>query len=246
MVGSRQSVRSGPARVVRWAIVAFAAVLAPGATALAQFDVPTGTAVRERITGQLLSAEGAPAPEAGDQIGAFAGNQIVGIFSFSGETATREFSIVIFGDLETTNDVVEGAKRGQAIVFRFFDSSANTERTDVVVESPNGERYNYKYAGEEVPPVLDDLPIPIDLTPTRTLNLRVGVTGGGGGDGDGDPVDKYDVDGNGKIEVADAAMVLRVVTGATRGVSSDALERADVNGDGAVSTADAIEILQNR
>lgn len=227
------------------AIVVLGAALGPGGAAMAQFDVPSSTAVRERISGQLLSAAGAPAPESGDQIGAFVGNQVVGLFTFSGEVTTREFNILIYGDLTSTTDSVEGAKRNEAVAFRFFDVSANTERTDVIVETPNGERFNYRYAGEEVPPILDDLPIPIDLTPSRTLNLRVGVTTGGGG-GDNDPLNKFDVDGNGKIEVADAAMVLRIVTGATRGLGEAVVDRADVNGDGAVSTADAIEILQNR
>lgn len=247
MAGSLECLCHSIARRVLLVVAVGASLLSPSRSAMAQFDVPAATVVREKITGQFLSAEGAPAPEAGDQIGAFVGEQVVGLYSFSGETATREFVIIIYGDVQSTNDVVEGAKRNAAVTFRFFDSSANTERTDVVVESPNGERFNYKYAGEEVPPVLEDLPIPIDLTPTRTLNLRVGVTtGGGGGGGDGDPVDKYDVDGNGKVEVSDAAMVLRVVTGSTRGISAEALERADINGDGIVSSADAIEILQNR
>lgn len=247
MIAGRETSRGFGAHAVARAMLWLAAPLLLGAPALAQFDVPASTAVREKITGQLLSAEGAPAPEAGDQIGAFVGDQVVGLFSFTGETATREFVIIIYGDLQTTNDVVEGAKRNEVITFRFFDSSANTDRTDVVVEAPNGERFTYKYAGEEVPPILDDLPIPIDLTPTRTLNLRVGVTGGGGGDGgDGDPVNRFDVDGNGKVQVADAAIVLRIVTGATRGLSEDSLGRADVNDDGVVSSADAIEVLQNR
>ncbi len=247
MIAGRETGRGCATHVVARAMLWLAAPLLLSAPALAQFDVPASTAVREKITGQLLSAEGAPAPEAGDQIGAFVGDQVVGLFSFTGETATREFVIVIYGDLQNTNDVVEGAKRNQVITFRFFDSSANTDRTDVVVEAPNGERFTYKYAGEEVPPILDDLPIPIDLTPTRTLNLRVGVTGGNGGDGgDGDPVNRFDVDGNGRVQVRDAAIVLRIVTGATRGLSEDSLGRADVNDDGVVSTADAIEVLQNR
>ncbi len=217
-------------------------------TALGQFDVPASSSVREKIVGQFLSADGAPSPASGDQIGAFAGGKVVGLFSFTGEVASREFTITIFGDLPATSDVVEGAKLNEAVTFRFFDASANAERTDVVVETTGGERFNYKFAGEEAPPILDDLPIPIDLTPTRTLNLRVGVaTGGGNGDGGStDPAGKYDIDGNGKVEVADAALVLRIVTGSTRGLGKDAIGRADVTGDGVVSTADAIEILQNR
>lgn len=225
------------------ALVAGAALCAP---ALAQFDVPASTSVRERITGNLLSAEGAPNPEPGDQIGAFTGDQIAGLFTFSSDSA-REFSVVIYGDVASTTGVVEGAKRNEAVTFRFYDLSANTARTDVVVETTNGERFNYRYAGEEVPP-LDDLPIPIDLTPTRNLNLRVGVTGngGGGGGGDDEPVNDFDVDGNGKVEVKDAALVLRIVTGATRGLSDEVIGRADVDGDQNVTTSDAIAILQFR
>jgi len=235
----------------KWTAAAAGAVLAWGGcagNALGQFDVPASSSVREKIVGQFLSADGAPAPASGDRIGAFAGGKVVGLFSFTGEVASREFTITIFGDIAATTSVVEGAKRNEAVTFRFFDASANAERTDLVVETAGGERFNYKYAGEEVPPILDDLPIQIDLIPTRTLNLRVGVaTGGGSGDGgSADPAGKYDIDGNGKVEVADAALVLRIVTGSTRGLSKDAIRRADVTGDGVVSTADAIEILQKR
>lgn len=232
-------------RTVGGMVPAIALWLGGAAPAMAQFDVPTSTLVRQRITGQLRSSEGAPTPEAGDQIGAFVGDHIVGLFTFSAETPGTEFSIVIYGDLANTPDVVEGAKRGEPVTFRFFDASTDTERTDVVVEAPNGERVTYRYGGEEIPP-LDDLPIPIDLTPTRALNLRLGESEGGGGGGGGSPVNNYDVDGNGKVEVADAALVLRIVTGARRGISDEVFDRADVNGDQVISSADAIEILQNR
>jgi len=221
--------------------------LACAAPAFAQqFDVPASTPVRERVTGQLLSAEGAPAPEAGDQVAAFFDGEVVGLFSYTDENATREFDILIFGDYPESRGVVEGPTQGDRVEFRFFDSSANQVRTDVIVENLDGERFNYRYAGEEVPPILDDLPIPIDLTPTRNLNLRVGVAGNDGGDGGGDSAGDYDVNADGKINTKDAAVVLRIVSGGSRGVSSETIARADVNNDNVVNTADAVAILQNR
>lgn len=230
------------------ALAAAVIALLLGAPALAQFDVPAGTSIRERIAGQLLSAEGAPAPEPGDQLAAFFDGTVVGVFSYTDEDTTRAFELLIFGDNPGTPGIVEGPSRGDRVEIRFFDSSANQIRTDVVVENPNGERFNYRYAGEEVPPILDDLPIPIDLTPTQNLNFRVGVAAGGGGGGgdDDDPAGDYDVNGDGEINTRDAALVLRIVSGASRGVGSDTIARADVNNDNVVNTADAIAILQNR
>ena len=208
----------------------------------AQFGTPAATTIRERLTGQFLSAEGAPAPAQGDQIGVFFNNTAVGVFPFNSDS--RSFSVVVYGDNPDT-PAVEGPRVGQTVTFRFYDASTNSTRTDVRAENTEGEPFNYRYNGQfvfEIPGV------PIDLTPTRTLNLRLGATqgGGGGGGGGGDAANKYDVDANGKVDTADAAAVLRVVLGGGRGLSDDTIERADVTGDDQVTTADAIEVMRNR
>lgn len=221
-----------------WLAGLAAAAVSPAA--LGQFGVPASTNVRERLVGKLLSAEGAPRVASGDQVGAFFDNTLVGVFTFSD---SDEFSFVIFGDNPNTA-TKEGPAAGDAVQFRFFDASTNETRTDVQAENLQGERFNFRYQGVEVPP-LDDIPFPIDLTPTRNINLRIGVSQGGGGD-DADRLNKYDVDGNGKVDEADAAMVLRLVLGAGRGVSEDVLDAADVDGDGRITTRDAIEIMRNK
>lgn len=226
---------------MRW--IACLVPLAVCATTLAQFGVPGSTRFRERITGKFLSAEGAPTPAQGDQLGVFFNNNLCGAFTFG---TTNDFSVVIYGDLPETTTLVEGPKAGQAVSFRFYDASANQTRTDLRVENLTGEAFNYRYAGEEQT-IPDGIPIPIDLTPTRSLNIKIGAVSGGGGGGTGNPTDKYDIDGNGKVNTADAAMVLRIVTGgASRGVSDAVKARADVNGDKKVDTADAIEVMRNR
>lgn len=224
-------------------VAALALLASFPAAASAQFGQPGSTNIRERITGDLLSAAGAPTPESGDEIGVFfGGTTLVGRYFF-GDSDTS-FSVVIFGDNPSTT-LVEGPKAGEQVEFRFYDQSTNQTRNDVRVENLSGQVFAYRYAGEEVQNT-DGLPIPIDLTPTRQLNLRVGATTGGGGDGGGDPVNEYDVDANGKVNTADAAMVLRLVTGGVRNASAALIERADVNGDGSVTTADAIAVMQNR
>lgn len=215
---------------------------APGVVS-AQFGQPGSTNVRERITGDLLSAAGAPTPASGDELGVFFnGTTLVGRYFF-GDSSTS-YELVIFGDIPTTT-LVEGPSPGDQVEIRFYDQSANQTRNDVRVENLSGEVFAYRYAGEEIPN-FDGLPIPIDVTPTRELNLRVGATSGGDGDGDGDPVNDYDVDANGKVNTADAAMVLRLVTGGVRNASEALVSRADVNGDGSVTTSDAIAVMQNR
>lgn len=209
--------------------------------ALAQFGTPGSTNVKEKLVGKLLSAAGAPTPASGDQIGVFFKSNLCGAFTFS--SASTDFTFTIFGDNLTTT-AVEGPTKGDKVEFRFYDQSANATRTDMRVENLAGEAFNYTYDGV-LSTVPDGLPIPIDLTPTRTLNLRVGVTQGGGG-GAGDNRKKYDVDGNGTIDEADVAMVLRMVIGARRGLSDDEIAAADVTGDSKVDTNDAIAVMRNR
>lgn len=227
---------------MRRCTVMAAFVAAMASPAMAQFGTPGSTPVREKIVGNLVSAEGAPTPGANDQVGVFFANNLVGAYTFP-DTSTS-FTLTIFGDNPAT-EAVEGPKAGERVEFRYFDASANATRTDLRVENLTGEAFNYRYAGENNP-IPDGLPIPIDLTPTRNLNIRIGATNNSGGGGAGGDREKYDVDGNGKIDSADAAMVLRLVIGGGRGLSDAVIEAADVNDDSVVNTRDAIEILRQR
>ena len=228
--------RTGPT------IAAALTVPALAGLALAEFDPPASTLVREKIVGSLIAGTQTITPESGDQIGAFAKNKIVGVFSYT--SASPDFSIVVYGDIPSTTEV-EGAKQGERITFQFFDDSTNTNIPLQVVNS-QGETVNLSYQGQELPPI--DLP-GLDLTPTRVFDLRPGNSGGGDGDGDGDgngggSAGTYDVDGDGKVTIEDAAFVLRIVVGAASASSAEG--DPDVNGDNVVTTRDAIEILRNR
>lgn len=220
-------------------------VLSIGAPALGQFSPPLSTPVRERVTGSIRLAEGETPPEIGDQIGVFDGETLVGLQTLTSETGTEEFSVLVFGDDPQTN-TVEGARRNNVLRVRFYDSGTETIRTDVRFENAAGEAATYRYRGEEIPPLPIELP-GLDLTPTRALNIRIGVSdGGGGGDGGGDPTNKYDINGDGRVDTRDAALVLRAMISPGSSLSDEELSRADVNGDGRVTTADAIEILRNQ
>jgi len=230
----------------RQAVAAACAILGLAFAAHAQFGTPSSTQIRERVTGAVLLAEGEAEPDVGDQVGAFFNNEIVGVFAFTSATGTEEFSLLVFGDDPATT-TVEGPRRGQVVQIRYFDSSTDTDRTDVRLENSQGEGVTYRYGGEELPPLPIDLP-GLDLTPTRSLNLRIGVEAGDGGDGDGDGDSgiAYDVDNNGKVDTHDAAMVLRIIVGASSAVPDDVLDRADVNEDNLVNTQDVVEIIRNQ
>ena len=228
--------------------LAFVALCAQQSTAQG-FGIVGSTNIRERVAGAVILADGVAPIEVGDQVGLFAGGELIGSFAWGNGDDTAEFSVLAFGDIPETADV-EGATNNQTVTVQFYDSSTDSFREDVRLENAQGEGVTYRYAGEDVPPLPIDLP-GLDLTPTRALNLHIGVqptTGGSGGDGTGGGVSgpSKDVDGDGKITTRDAALVLRIVTGRGAGVSADAISRADVNGDGTVSTSDAIEIMRSR
>ncbi len=218
-----------------YAAASFVAVFA--AAASAQFSPPASSIVRERIVGNVLTAAGAPDPEPGDQIGAFFGSTTIGLFELAPGTGVA-FEILLFGDDPDTAEV-EGPDAGQGVQFRFFDRSSNTTRSDVRVETTEGETFNFTFQGVEVPD-LGGFPIPIDLTPTRAFNLRLGAQPATGGE----DAPAGDVNADGKIDDKDAALVLRIISGAAFTLSADMIERADVNEDGLVDTVDAIAILQ--
>ena len=225
------------------------AAIAAAPLAHAQIALDTNTSVQERIVGQLFSADGAPDPEPGDQIGAYFGDTVVGVFDFtSGQSDPRAFSIEVNG-AEDGLPALVGPELGDRITFRFFDSSRNLIDPNVVALNDSGETVNVTFQGTLVPNIPG---LPLDLTPSREFDLRLegGATtdpGGGGGDGgDNQPQGNPDVDGDGEVTRADAALVLRVVVGSTRSVDENTLARADVNGDGVVSTADAIAVLKAR
>lgn len=228
-----------------------AALLLPAAHAIAQFGEPGASPVREKVVGQVIvdeSDDSAVVPEAGDQIGAFYEDQLVGKFTFSGDTSTFDFSITIFGDNPETQDNTEGAVFGEFVSFKFFDSSTNVT-LEMTAVNLNGEDSNYIYQGEEVPPLPIELP-GLDITPTQNLDLRIlgedeSGGGGGNGDGDGSAGPDLDVNGDGKVDDFDVAAVLTVVSGNPLAGGAFA-GNADVNGDDVVSIDDAVMIMRNK
>lgn len=223
--------RQGRSRAWVRRAAAAAALGVCAAPALGQFSTPASTAVRERISGSLLRGTDGPTPEAGDEVGAFFNNTICGRFVVgSGGLAADQFSIVIFGDVADTQ-AVEGPKTGDAVTFRFYDSSANTVLTNVRVENTSGEAFNYRYGGQQLPPI--DLPGGIDLTPTRSLNLRIGAAASGGG-GTPTPSTRGDVNGDGKINSEDAALILRAVVSGRADFSATS---APTNASGGTTTS---------
>lgn len=212
--------------------------------AAAQVDEPIHTPIRAYAAGTLFLAEDAPTPEAGDQIIAFAGDTVIGVFDFTTASAgTLQFRFLISGDDPNTSED-EGPERGDRITFGFYDSSTDSIRRDVQGwNSRTSEVTNVSFRGEEV---LDIPGLPIDLTPTQAIDLVLGVgdVNGGGGNGGGSAGGDPDVNGDGEITREDAALVLRVVIGGGRGMTSGQIARADVNSDGRVTTDDAIAVLR--
>lgn len=243
MIAWRQSIRLSPL-----------VVCLVGTAAQAQgFGVPGSTPVRERVTGSLIPGESL-SPEAGDQVAILFDGEPAGVQTFQSGDDLSEFSVLVFGDDPNTEGIVEGPRFNEVGQVAFYDSSTDTVRTDVRLENSAGEPVTYRYRGEEVPDLPIELP-GLDLTPVRSLNLRLGAEpnpGGGDGDddggdgGDGGPTRSLDVNADGRVETSDAAIILRIVTGARSSVTSDDIDRADVDGDGVVTTRDAIEVLRGR
>ncbi|MGP1347533.1 MAG: dockerin type I repeat-containing protein [Phycisphaerales bacterium] len=209
--------------------------------AMAQFETPASTDIQQRVIGKILPGENGPSPQGGDQVGAFFNDQIVGLFTFQGTNPEADFSILVSGD-DPATQAVEGPTFGQPVTFRYFQSSTSNTLTMTPVNS-EGQDSTYIFQGEEVP----DFPIQLpgfDLTPSRQLDLRFGAAGGGGGGDAGDLAD-FDVNGDGRVDTRDAALVLSLVSGNTF-ERSDVMSRADVNDDGVISTQDAIAILRAR
>lgn len=253
-------------------ILVHLALLWCGASAaLAQFGTPGSTNFRERIVGEVSG--GGITIEAGDQVGAFFEDEIVGVFTFNSDSAA--FEVTLFGDNPAT-EAVEGPGRGQRVTFRYFDSSTN-QTLDMTVLNQQGEAFNFTFQGVEVFEVPG---LPIDLTPTRNFDLRIGEVSGGGGNGGGNngggvaqPGGGSDINGDDVIDVRDAAIVLRCMGGAVRpgtrafrdmGISvrdedgnvrhggdgivlsaDELVARCDVDGDGSVTSRDAVAILRN-
>ncbi len=187
-------------------------VLLP-ACAQAQFGVPGATLVAERLTGDLL---GEPAPEPGDQVGIFFGEQVVGRFVYTSDDTTRAFNMFVYGD-DPSTEVKEGPEFNQILTVRFFDGSTDTVRTDLAFINANQEPITLRFKGQEVPPGLDDI-LPIDLTPTRGMNLQLGINppggnNGSGGDNAGNPAGNYDINADGTVDNKDAAVILRLIAG---------------------------------
>lgn len=220
-------------------LVGVAGLLGMCGGALGAFDTPASTPVAEKLTGTFIPGDSGVTPEGGDQIGVFDKDGVAGVFQFD-SSGGATFTVKVYGDDPDTEEK-EGPKVGDKVTFRFFDASTNSE-VELVALNASGERVNVTFQGASVPELPIELP-GLDLTPTRTFDLTPGSEGGGGG-GDGEPAGQYDVNGDGKVNTEDAALVLRAVM---RGVSTvDGATNVDVDGDGSVTTADAIEVLRNR
>lgn len=244
------------ADIVAPVVAGLAVLIAP--RAMAQFQSPGSPSdIVERYTGTLESAEGEPAPEAGDQVGVFFGDQIIGLFTFSStsqqDLGPRGYDMLVFGD-DPETEGIEGPEFGDTVRFRFFDSSTNTVRTDVAARNEQGETVNVSFQGQETFEIPIDVPgaPPFPDAPAREFLLVLGAqpadgddeNGDDDGNGDGEaPAGNPDVNGDGEIDKRDAALVLRLVVGG-RVASEDMVGRADVDGDGAVTTRDAIEVLR--
>ncbi|MFI4855420.1 MAG: dockerin type I repeat-containing protein [Phycisphaerales bacterium JB065] len=237
-----------------WTICGLVVVglLAPSASA--QFVGGGGTNIRERVAGVLHLASDAPVPVDGDQIAVFYdGVAVSDVFQFTVESAeSLEFSVIVYGDDPSTEEK-EGPAVGDAVEFRYYRASTNVVYRRLATLNQSGEGFNYRFAGQEVPDFVGDLPFPIDLIPTAPLDLRLtgdpensGGSAGGDGDGDGGENSEpdYDVNGDGVINVRDAAEILRLMSGASVRIVS--ASRADVNRDGTVNIRDVIAVLRNR
>jgi hypothetical protein len=225
--------------------------------AFAQFGTPGSTNVRERLVGAVVLDEGAPTLGEGDQLGAFFNDELVGVFSFTGEEPSPEYELTIFGDDPDTPDLVEGPSPGDGVEFRFFDDSRNAVISEVAPLNEGGETVNYAYAGENIPPLPGGFPV--DVVPVRELDMRIGDeqsgdgggndgnegSDGGGDNGGGGTGGSPDVNRDGEVTTDDAVIVLRFVSGAGRSAGVPAAQ-ADANGDGSVTVADAIFVLRNR
>ena len=243
------------------------AALSPNASA--QFSTISPGNVVERIAGEALPGLSADTVEAGDQLGAFFNDTLIGSFSFTSQTGS-EFDITLSGDNPATPGI-EGPQVGQPVEFRFFDSSTNFVLNNIRVETVAGERFNFTFQGADLTQILTGgpLPLPIEFfVPSRSFNVRITEGGGagvggfdGGGDGAGDddapPGAGFDVNGDGEVTREDAALVIRAIGASnvpanspaadlirSRFVTAAQLQAADVNGDGAVSSRDVMAVIR--
>ncbi len=242
------------------AIISIASVVAVASPAVAQFSagVPQ-TNIVEQLEGKLLSATGAPIPEPGDQIAAFFEQQILASFTFvSTQADPLAWDMIIFGDDPATPNTKEGPTAGEVITFQFYDASTNTTRLDlaptsqatsevITVGFEGAETFQFPFNIPGAPPFpgAPGPTIPFDLT----LGIAVPTPGTGTPTTGGTAAPtgaSLDVNGDGTVDKYDAAVVLRLVAGASRGLTEAEAAAADVNGDGVVDTKDAIAIIRNR
>ena len=205
------------------------------------------------LSGTIERGEGAPPIEGGDEIGVFFNDQLIGFTEITtSQAASATYSgLFTFGDNPDTLDVVEGPAVNQVVTFRYYDASTNTTLTDLRALNSASEPVNLVWEGAEVPDLGPEFPLPPEfLAPSRNdLVLRLGAANdndGGGNGGGGGTTGNPDVNNDGKVDRADAAMVLRIALGGGRLVDEATASRADVNGDGSVTTADAIAVLRAR
>ncbi|MAY74368.1 MAG: hypothetical protein CMJ31_06510 [Phycisphaerae bacterium] len=232
----------------------------------AQFAGPINSMVVEVISGALQSAPGAPTPVLGDEIAAVFGSFVIGVYGFTAtQSDPREYSMDVFGDDEDTVPI-EGPNFGDEITFQFYDASTNMFRTDVRAVNSAGEVIRVTYQGEFS---FNDFPINLPGLPSnpgaprRELTLVLGLNeptpggggnGGGGNGGDDDDDDggsgggsgSRDFNGDGRVDAADAAAILRAMIAGPAAVDGMTVASFDVDGDGSVTTLDAVALLRER
>ncbi len=232
------------------ALIVTTFTLAASNAVLAQFANTTITESEFAwlLSGNLVSGTDGPPIEAGDEIGVFFGDRLIGAVAITASQAASQSyaSLIIFGDNPNTN-IVEGPVLNNPITFQYYDASTNTTLVGVRALNANGEAVNLTWQGGEVIPPFVPLPIEVRYQ-SAEFDLRIGGGSGdnnGGNNGGGNtPTGNPDVDGDGHITRKDAAMVLRVVIGAGRSLDDATIARADVDGNGTVSTDDAIAVYK--
>lgn len=230
-------------------VVAIGACSAP---ALAQFDEPVPTDWVSRIVGVITSESGAPVIDSQDEVAAIFNGEVIGLQRFS-QPASGPVPIDfrIHGDDPATPEK-EGPSVGEVVTFQFFDSSTGMIRSNVLAVNLQGEVSVFTFRGDNIDLDLPGAPLPEDfLIPVQEFDLRLtaqdnstGDGGGGGEGGGGTGQGNPDVNADGAIDKRDVALVLRVVVGNTRSVTSAQRARADVNNDGRVTSEDAVLVFR--
>jgi hypothetical protein len=160
----------------------------------------------------------------GDEVAVFDGSGV--LCGLARVTAGGKYSVEVYGDDDPGAAPDEGAIGGETLTFKLWDQSEGVEYsgTDLLFSAgdPLGSEF---YLSSEIPPIwTGDLGYALDITVSS-------VAAG-------------DIDGSGRIDLADVVFSLQICArlvpaGATISRS------ADVNGDGRIDLREAVYILQN-